>query len=69
MKGDFLRAAISSRTLSSKLMVKVSMLCYEVMIKMFETYEPVISPKLIDSNSFFSEGEILSNVSRTVGSK
>lgn len=65
MNGDFLRVAMSSLTLSSMLMVKVSRLCYEVMIKNFETYEPVISPKLIESICFFSEGEILSNFSRT----
>lgn len=69
MKGDFFKIAMSSLTLSSKLLVKVSMLHYEVMIVMLETHEPVISPKLIDSICSFSEGEILSSVSRTIGSK
>jgi len=68
MKGDFLRIEISSLTLSSKLGVKVSMLCYELTIEMFETDEPVISPKLIDSICSFSEGEILSKFLRTSGS-
>ena len=68
MNGDFLKVATSSRTDSSKLTVKMSLLCYEVTIKVFETYEPVISPKLIDSFCSFSEGEILSRFLRTSGS-
>jgi hypothetical protein len=68
MKGDFLRVSISSRTLASMLMVNVSILYYEERIDIVGTHEPVISPKLIDSICSFSEGEILSSVSRTNGS-
>jgi hypothetical protein len=68
MKGDFFRIEMSSLTLSSKLVANVSMVWYKGNIEMVGTYEPVISPKLIDSICSFSEGEILSSVLRTSGS-
>jgi hypothetical protein len=68
MKGDSLNAATSSRTLSSILgsrKGKVSIFaCVVENCMCTETYEPLISPKLMAEICAFSEGAILRRESR-----
>jgi hypothetical protein len=64
MKGDSLKMATSSLTLSSILASRKVSLFADVVKNCPKTYEPLISPKLIASIRFFSEGAILSSDSR-----
>jgi hypothetical protein len=76
MKGDSRRAATSSRTLSSILGSRKGkgqnsshMFLGIVVVEDWpETYEPLISPKLIAEICAFSEGAILRRESRTAWS-